>query len=186
MLDPLASAAQYANLVGDNPPGLQQLLASASAMVRRYCGWHIAPVITESVLMDGSGSRLLMLPTLRLVGVTSVVDGGLANIVIDPAVPGFWTQNGWLYREDGWSQQLRGVAVTYQHGFDQVLMDDLVALVCTMAARAASTPTGAVSSEVSGGNSITYGAMVSGSSGGTNLLANEKDLLGPYRLPRIA
>lgn len=91
-------------------------IASAVDSIRDDVGWHIAPVRTETLLLDSDGGRLLVLPTLRLVAVTSVRD------VTDPDSPvdlDDWrkTRSGMLYRRSGWPCGFETIEVTIQHGF---------------------------------------------------------------------
>lgn len=85
---------------------------AASAAVRSYCGWHIAPTTTQMLTLDGSGSSTLILPTLYLTAVTDVTNDGVAVDDVE------WSQAGFarLYR---WSCRLRGVTATITHGYDQ-------------------------------------------------------------------
>ena len=49
-------------------------IAAARSFVEQYCGWHIAPVREDTVLLDGNGLKILsflhcmfsVLPLLRL------------------------------------------------------------------------------------------------------------------------
>ncbi len=45
----------------------------ASDVVRAYCHWHIWPVVTEHKQMQGTGSMIQPLPTLRAVAVDNLV-----------------------------------------------------------------------------------------------------------------
>lgn len=94
---------------------------AAQAAVRSYCGWHIAPVVAETVFVNGPGGHLLLLPTLKLVSVTTVTNDGAA--VSDPE----WSENG-MIRHCGWSRKLRGVEVSFTHGFEEC-PDDIRAVV---------------------------------------------------------
>ena len=56
-------------LIGYDPDAV---LAAAEA-VRSYCGWHIAPAVEETVTLDGSGGRHLLLPSLHVTEVSEIV-----------------------------------------------------------------------------------------------------------------
>ena len=43
-------------------------IQAAEGAVRRYCGWHIAPVATETLVLDGTGTRLALPSHLVLAG----------------------------------------------------------------------------------------------------------------------
>jgi hypothetical protein len=78
------------------PASDEDRLLQAEALVRAYCGWHIAPVRTHTVVVS-SFDATLVLPTLRLVEVVSVVasDGTVLDPIdyrADPA--GVITRNG--------------------------------------------------------------------------------------------
>lgn len=56
-------------------------LRAAGEAIRRYCGWHIWPSITETVPKLRVGSRgLIMLPSLHVTDVSEVqIDGNIVN-----------------------------------------------------------------------------------------------------------
>lgn len=68
MTEPLLSLATFEAYRDGEPI---QLLNAAAQEVRSYCGWHIAPEVTETVTVEGLGAALL-LPTLHLTGITSI------------------------------------------------------------------------------------------------------------------
>lgn len=179
LLDPLAEAENYEALVGTPPAGLDinALLEAASDLVRGYCGWHIAPRTTETVRLDGSGGHSMMLPTLELVDVEAVSD---ADVTIDP-LDIQWSRDGFLRRAGCWTVRLRGVEVTMNHGFDPI-PPGLVALVCTIAARAGASPAGIVREQV-GPASLTYSQVGSNVAGGSALLQHEMAYLAQYTIP---
>src|ERR1700733_2175357 len=52
-----------------------RILNRALAAARRYCEWHVTPLVTGDVVtLDGPGHRLLMLPTLQLQKLNSVTE----------------------------------------------------------------------------------------------------------------
>jgi hypothetical protein len=80
-------AADLAQFAG--APFTDDAIAVAVAEVQAACRWHIAPQVTETVVVDTPeqfdrntvGARLLQLPTLNLISVTGVRD------VTDPDNP---------------------------------------------------------------------------------------------------
>lgn len=179
MTDPLATTAQYEQLVGPPPAGLDltELLAAASDLIRTECGWHIAPVIAEEVKVDGPGGGTLMLPTLRLVDVTSIDNAGTT---VDP-LDAEWSESGFLRKAGCWTSKLRGVTVSISHGYDTAPAG-LIALACTVAARAAVSPSGVVREQV-GSVALTYSQVGFNVAGGTALLKHEIEYLAKYKLP---
>lgn len=178
-LPPLASSDDYEQLVGPAPAGLDlgALLGAASDMVRAECGWHIAPEIVETITVDGPGTRDLMLPTLHLVDVTAIDNHGTT---VDP-LDAEWSRDGYLRSSGRWSTRLRGITATIEHGYETVPAG-LVALVCTVAARAAASPAGVVREQV-GSASVTYSQVGFNISGGTALLDHEREYLAKFKIP---
>jgi hypothetical protein len=96
----------------------------AEAVVRAYCGWHVAPSVTEDATLDGPGTGTLLLPSLHVTGVDSIVEDGAE---LDPTTYA-WSQAGtvrksqygWtVWRQVRWTDTPRGVVVTYTHGYDE-------------------------------------------------------------------
>lgn len=97
------------------------LVAAAEGAVRSYCGWHIAPSTSETVVVDGSGGYTQQLPTLHLTAVSAVteVDADGVPQTID-LVDVQWSQVGYLWRPSVWTSRLRGISVEITHGHDVV------------------------------------------------------------------
>lgn len=173
--DPLITAEQLAAYPGRTVPADQAdlLIAGVSAAVRERCGWHIAPSITQTVTVDGSGGRLQLLPTLRLTAVNSVTDDGTALAVDDYD----WAADGRLWRSCGWTRRLRGVVAEIVHGYDETPAW-MVSMVCAKVKAAATVPAG-VKAERSDGESITY----ADGSGGVGFSDLEESLLDLLTIP---
>lgn len=152
-----------------------EFLAAAEAAVRAYCGWHIAPNITEDVILDGSGSRHVLLPSLHVTDITAASNGGA---VLDP-LDLEWSETGIVRAQGCWTSRLRGVRMTIEHGFESV--PDVVEIVRAIAGRAASSPTG-VTREQAGAVSVSFATVAPGVSGGVVLMAHEREMLDRYRI----
>ena len=153
----------------------KDLLDAAEAAVRAYCGWHVAPVIEETVLVDGSGARNLFLRSLRVEEVLAVEQDG-RTVDVDGLE---WSQDGFLRSRGRWTGRLRGVKVTMRHGFESV--PDVVEVVRAMAERAGASPAGVVR-EQAGQMSLSYAQTASGVAGGVVLMDHERAMLDRYRL----
>lgn len=93
------------------PPGA---VKAAEAMVRAYCGWHIAPAVTETLTLDGKGGSILVLPSLRVTAITTVVADGVTLA----ASAYSWSQSGLVERVNGfWPRKFRSIAVSLTHGY---------------------------------------------------------------------
>lgn len=151
--------------------------AAALQTVRNYCGWHIAPVITETITLDGSGSRALLIPSNRVLNVTQVTEDGKD---IDLGTIGV-SRDGVLRKKRNrcWTDELGGVEVTLEHGHEQ--FDSVAAVVDLVAARSAATGGGAVQ-ESAGPFSIRRSTDGRGGVAAAPLLQAEKDMLAAYVL----
>jgi hypothetical protein len=174
-LPPLADPILLADYPGG--PFSARTIASASASVRNDCRWHVAPVVTETVTVDGCLSRLLLLPTLRLVNVTGVE-------VLDDSSTTWLPITGWrianagmLYRATGWNYGPAGIRVTMQHGFAETPAD----LLPVLAARCQRNLADSILTQ----RSETVGTRTSSESYNVNRLQIEAgaSALTAYRLP---
>ncbi|WP_157874168.1 hypothetical protein [Psychromicrobium lacuslunae] len=132
-------------------------------------------MITEEMILDGSGSCTLQLPSLMVKEITAaVVDG----VTLD-AQTLEWSKSGFVRATGRWTNRLRGVRLTVKHGFDAA--PDVVEIIRSVAARAGSSPAG-ITREQAGQVSITYATVAPGVAGGTVLMEHERAMLEPYRL----
>ena len=113
-------------------PFSAETVRAAADQVRRICGWHIAPEITQTVTLDHDGSRVLHLRSLRVTGVESVRD------VSGPEprdITGWrWSEAGMI--EGRFPRGFRVVEVTFTHGFDEAPADLLPVLASRTQRRA--------------------------------------------------
>lgn len=182
-MQPLATPDELADftkgaIVADDPR-LDSVLNGVSSAVRRYCGWHITPVVTESVTLDGPGGWLLSLPSLNVTGITSVTHGGESLTADDDYR---WSADGSVKSKSGrWSDEFRDISVTFTHGYAEADVEDVKQVVLSVAARLLSSPTGAVR-EQAGSVSIAWALTAPGVSGGIALLGHEREVLDHYRI----
>ena len=97
----------------------EDLLAAALAAARRYCGWHVCPVrFGDVVTVDGPGGRVLSLPTLNLITLSSAVESGAA---VDVSLLDVSRRKGTVekYPTGCWTSRKGGVTVTMTHGFTE-------------------------------------------------------------------
>lgn len=180
--EPLATTTDLAAwLAGDGGTAV----AAAQSAVRDHCGWHIAPVLEQTVEIDTQpGVGTLWLPTLRLVGVEEVAltaadpdDEVILVVGVDYSVGvrlGV-VVGAWSYF---WPRGFGAVRVKFAHGFDEVPAS-VKAVVTAVAARIQAAPTGAPSETV-GPFSETHAPNADGTSGGVALTEGERYALDPY------
>lgn len=152
-------------------------LNAAHGAVRRECGWHVAPVLEETLTLDGSGGPALLLPSMRVVELFEVTNAGaLVDVdLIDTS------QAGILELQRGtWTRRRGRVVITLRHGYRLDEVPEVAALIATLTRRAASAP-GIVASQSVNGASVSY-LTAGGAPLSISLLQIEKDLLAPYRI----
>lgn len=183
-LPSLVTPAEFASWTGgkvpEADPRLGPLLAGASAGVRRYCGWHIAPVLEETLRGDGPGGRLLLLPTGRLLEVLSARSG---PDTLDLAGRLDFSEHGMVELRDGggWSSRLGSVAVRVRHGWDLADVPDVAQIVKQVTANALASPMGATR-EQAGTVSISWAMTGPNVSGGLSLLQRDLEVLNHYKI----
>lgn len=178
-----ATPEQYANLTGTPvDPNVQGLLDAASSMIRRYCGWHIAPEVTEDVLADGTGGHIQALPTLHMTALVALAETSRSNTVRvwDPADVE-WSISGHMRQHALWTDRMQGVSATITHGWSLDDCGDLAVLCATMTARAVASPFGEKAQTV-GSVAVQLSTGPSGSAGGVALYSDQLAQLDAYRL----
>lgn len=159
------------------PDGVDEFawMAAVSA-VRSYCGWHIAPSVTETVTVDGPGVGMLLLPTLHLTAVTDVTNDGE---VADPANVE-WSERGAIRTNKCWTRKWRGVQVTITHGFEDFPHEVLA--VCRDMAK--SDGRIGASAMTSGPHQVQFGVTGAGvQAGAVGMSDLQMRVLERYKLP---
>lgn len=178
-MDDFATAQQMEQRTGGTitattHPALTAELAAATALIRRTCGWHIAPLEPVTIRASAPHPRDVWLPAMQVDSLAEVeVDGypvDLASVRFD--------------RDTGWTN-LRGSSweITYAAGFDEV-PPELVTLTLQIAARSLSSPAG-VTREQIGQHSVSLALTSPGAAGGVVLLPPERAQLTPYIIGRL-
>lgn len=151
----------------------------ATAAIRAYCGWHVAPVITEELVLDTPCALTMLLPTMRLVNVISATIDGV-DVLPDLE----WSSAGMITNVNGFSKKFRGLTINIEHGFE-IEDTPLVGLIASLTARAKLAPSGVVSQGRTVGpfnEQMTFATVSGGGTPGLTLLESEKAQLAPYRL----
>jgi hypothetical protein len=142
--------------------------AATVAEVRAFCGWHIAPEVTETRTFDGRGGSLLFLPTLQLVDLVSITNDGTA--VTDPE----WSETGKV-RHYCWTLKFRGIVAEMTHGYEE-WPAELLAVMAEMSSSVSSQYAG-VKAVTSGAHQVTFE---------TSMSSTQREVLGRYQLPFLA
>ena len=106
--------ATKGRLAADDPE-TARLLEVGLGICRRYCGWHVHPEITETVVLDGRGGLELRLPTLWLVELLRVAELGVdLNLdTLDVSKYGRIVKQSCGY----WTNRLGALEVELTHGY---------------------------------------------------------------------
>ncbi len=162
----------------------ERILADAWAAVRRYCGWHVSPVrLNDTVTVDGPNSRVLWLPTKKLVDLHSIVEN---DVVIYSDSSGstttepYWHTSGRVTKTSRayWTWKPRAIDVVMDHGYTEEEAADWRGFVLGVADRK-SLSTGFVGA----GATMTAGPYSIGAFSLEGLLTLEQqDILAPYVL----
>lgn len=159
-------------------PENEASLKSAESLVRRFCGWHIAPNLEQTIIPRPAEGGVLYLPTMamtELVGIT--VDGH--PLGADELADVWWDSSGMLERPGGWPRRPRAVVVTIRHGFDMDEVGDVAELIRNTSERNDVVKNGLQRVQV--GNRASSFAHEAGR---MHLTPSQKDLLAPYVLGR--
>ena len=151
-------------------------LKAAQQSVRSYCGWHIAPNITQTLKLDSYGARTLLLPSMHVTNISSLLVNGVEmKDSID------WGAAGTVRLREGYFPDCPGaVQVTLSHGFDAGEVADVTSLILKLAQRGSTGP-GVIGSQSTNGSSVTF-ITAGGAPLSIPLLQIEKNALEPYRL----
>jgi hypothetical protein len=165
-MDPLATITDMTDRVGleIDFARANACLVDASAAVRRVTGQTLSEATTTVRLTPGR-DRLGQRPVTAIV--SAVDDNGTTVDVTS------WTAEGEITAPGP-------VTVTYTHGYPTI-PDDIVAIVCQVAARSLTAPVGAITQFYADEAPPSYAAS---GRGGVELLSHEVAQLAAYRRPR--
>lgn len=143
-LDPLVYKEDLADFPG--APFKDSTVKAAAGQVRRICGWHIAPSLTQALTLDHDGSGVLYLPSLYVTDVASVRDltGSTPREISN------WRWSGAGMIEGSFPRGFRAVEVTLTHGYEEC-PDDLLPVLASRTQRRAMQ-------ESLGSRSVSYSA----------------------------
>ena len=162
-----------AAVLAPTPTGVEPVVwAAACEAVRAFCGWHVAPSVSESVTVDGSGGSVQFLPTLHLTALTSISSDGVE--VTDPE----WSAAG-MVRGACWSRKFRGVTATMTHGYDEPPVE-VVAVARNLAESAGVMP--GARQITSGPHSVTL--TEAAQAGASAMSPAHHAVLDRYRIPQ--
>lgn len=182
----LATVAELRTFLDD--PTLDEeraglFLRIASGEVRGYTGQLFDYVEDDTAILNGRGTKVLLLPELPVLAVTELleayatgdeaaIDGPLADKPVWE-----WDEDGIIERIDGgvFRRRRRWYRVIYDHGYETV-PDEVKSVVLRAAGRAFENPEG-IRQETLG----RYSYTLAGEQAGIGLYAPDRRDLDPYR-----
>lgn len=135
--------------------------------VQAYCGWHIAPSISQTIEAEGGGGRVLLLPSLHVTAVAEVRDES-GSVVTGVKVRRNGVARG-LWRR----HELYEFDVT--HGHD-TMPDEVQEIIYDLDER----PIGSAYVQV---GQVRVATDKDGAPLGTGLTSGQKAILDRYKLP---
>lgn len=106
----------------------QWWVRAAQGAVRRYCGWHVAPSVAETLRLDGYGGRVLTLPSKHITAIASVIVGDE-----DWRDRCDWSEAGTvLLRSGRWPDAPGAIRVGLTHGWASDEVPEVAALILTL------------------------------------------------------
>jgi hypothetical protein len=161
----------------DDQRDQQFWLDAAHGAVRGHCGWHVAPVITETLTLDGSGSTALLLPSGRVWQILRVANDGRD---VTSQVK-FSRRTGVVTLASRWTRDVGSVEIELTHGYSPDEVPEVAGLIATLQKRgAAGSPT--VAQQNIGPAGVRYVTTSDGGRASIPLLQSEKEILAPYVL----
>lgn len=163
-------------------------IGAACAAIRNYVGWHLYPSAACEVNMTMQDRRvtrvgcdmLVQLPAKFVTDVESVTIGGVEHEFT-------FETNGLLRIYDVTYAGLKRyskVVVTYTAGLTEELMAPIEELIAHRVTHSIAVPAG-ITSEASGGVSVTYNANWINNARATALPGDNKEMLTPYRVQGV-
>lgn len=174
----------------------QRKLTAALLVARRDAGWHVCPVTADAeVTLDGPDSRMLWLPTRKLVTLTSIVENGinldLLTLTWSAGGPPGLLERPVVVRKRSrgfWSDDYQSVVVTMDHGYTESEAADwrygVLSMVNMMPSYALTGRSDAelISQRV---DDVAYTWADPYASTAENLLFSMNSIFADYKLPRV-
>lgn len=180
---------EYATFTGreDNPDRVEAELSAACASIRNYVGWHLYPSESCRLEMLASDRRVIYSGPDMLIQLPARYVQEVTAVTVDGTACGHYyaDTNGVLHVFDKKPYKRYAViAIDYIAGLTDELMAPIKELIAHRVTHAMAVPAG-VTSESSGGVSVTYNANWINNSRATALAGDNKELLIPYKVQGV-
>lgn len=178
-LPPIIGIDEFNDMTGNRYASdgrVESAIAAATAAIRAYCGWHVAPILTCEYVCDGERGDI-WLPCAGLRSVDSVEFDGVAQ-----DVRGFNRHGRVRTANRQPCGGLGNVSVTYSAGYDLDATPDLAQLIAQRVVAEVALSAYGIASETAGGVSISYSGTALSDAGSSFLPDSAKAALSAYRL----
>lgn len=182
----MMTATEYRTLSGRSDPDdrVNAEIAAADAAIRNFVGWHLAPAMTCRFEMVASDRRIVFTGNDMLIQLPARLVSAVSSVMIQgTAHDDYFIDSAGLLRVFGVCYPGRAALVTveYTAGLADGMVAPIKELIAHRVTHALAVPAG-ITSEASGGVSVTYNANWINNSRATALAGDNKELLVPYRV----
>lgn len=181
-------------LLADDPE-VERMLDTALVVARRECGWNVSPVVRVTAILDGPGSRMLFVPSRKIVSLVSVTENGTSLNTADltwsaGGPPGLLERPAVIRKRNRgwWSDDYQSVEVVMDSGYTEAEAPDWRQAILSMVDQIASlSSTGRGDSDLVSKKvddvTYTYGNPYAGMAQAA--IFGMSSIFDDYRLPRL-
>lgn len=176
-------------------PEVERILDTALVIARRETGWNVSPVTRVTLLLDGPDSRMLFLPTRKIVNLVSVTENGTSLNIADltwsaGGPPGLLERSAVIRKRNRgrWSGDYQSIEVVMDSGYTEEEAPDWRQAILSMVDQIASlSSTGRGSSDLVSKRvddvTYTYGNPYAGMA--QQAVFGMGSIFDDFRLPRL-
>lgn len=162
-------------------------IGAACAAIRNYVGWHLAPSAQCELNVIALDRRITFVGCDMIIQLPARVVTAVSSVTIDGTECEKYAvdQNGLLRVFGiGHMERYAQIEVEYTAGMDDSMLAPIKELIAHRVTHSIAVPSG-ITSEASGGVSVTYNANWINNSRATALAGDNKELLIPYRVQGV-
>lgn len=171
----------------DNAERVEVEISAACASIRNYVGWHLYPSAACRLEMLASDRRVIYHGSDMLVQLPARYVSAVSAVTVDSVeyTHYYIDTNGLLTIFNVRPiRRYAVIVVEYEAGLTDEMMAPIKELIAHRVTHAMAVPAG-VTSEASGGVSVTYNATWINNSRATALMGDNKELLIPYKVQGV-
>lgn len=190
-LDDMLSVEEFTTFSGgrysSDTERVEAEISAASAAIRNYVGWHLFPALPCELSTFALDRRVTHVGTDIMIQLPARIVQSVDSVTIDGTeyTDYYCDPNGILRVFDVGAVDRKGlIVVDYTAGLDAGMMAPIKELLAHRVTHAIAVPAG-VTSEAAGGVSVTYNANWINNSRATALVADNREVLIPYRVQGV-